>query len=66
MLRMLLFEVNFTPGVKYIILALLYILLQLDVIQLVVMQLVAVPPILQSTLNLFQGLSENFACYHVC
>jgi len=48
---MLLFEVNFTRGVKYIILALLYILLQLDV-----MQLLAMPAMLQSILNLFQGL----------
>lgn len=51
MLRLLLFEVNFTRGVKYIILALLYILLQLDV-----MQLLAIAAILQSILNLFQGL----------
>jgi len=47
----LLFEVNFTRGVKCIILALLYILLQLDV-----MQLLAILAILQSILNLFQGL----------
>jgi len=48
---MLLFEVNFTQGVKYIIFALLYILLQM-----VVMQLLTILAVLQSILNLFQGL----------
>ena len=51
MLRMLLFEVHFTQEVKYIILTLLYILLQL-----VDIHLLAIPAILQSILNLFQGL----------